>query len=232
MEHNDINEAIINTVIIRYPKQKLATFGVTNIKYFIITEPLINTLLEKTEEDVVVREGKVIAERPQIITPYYLKSLFQGFEHGDEYTDYIREIQGTDISGLLYTYKNDFANMTIVSGTIETVIEKIEYDLDKEGDPLTAIIKGINKYWDISLMKFIFDLTTTSLASNISDLSRRGLLTADKGGLPRDARIKIENLFREVKAGRGSPGELKKELDLWGVFREYENRFLDLFSKK
>ena len=227
-----INYAMANTEVLRFPKQKLATFGITKITYYIITEPIINELLENNEEDLVVREGKVIAERPQIITPYYLKNLFSGFEHGEEYAQYIRENRGSSDPGLLYKYRNEFDKMEVVSGTLEEVAERLEKRLDGKNDNLSTIIRGVNKYWDICLMKFIFELTTSSLVNNVLDLNRRGLLNVDGQGLPRDARIKIENLFRDVKSGKTDPGVLKKELDCWGVFREYENRFLDLFINK
>jgi hypothetical protein len=232
MNNEDIEYAITNSSVLRKPKQKIATFGVTNIKYFIITDPIINNLIESKEEDLVLREGKVIAERPQIITPNYLKSLFHGFDHGEEYTEFVRENYSLNNPGLLYKYKNEFQNMSVVSGPLAILVERLENEIDKIEDSLTTIIKGVNAYWDISLMKFIFDLTTSSLADNIMDLSRRGLLTIDNTGLPKDAKVKIENLFREVKAGRADAKLLKKELDLWGVFKEYENRFLDLFTKR
>ena len=42
---------------------------------------------------------------------------------------------------------------------------------------------------------------------------------------------KIERLFREAKTSREKALELKKELDRWGLFEMYEDRFLDLFKK-
>ena len=230
-KYEHITEALQRTEVLRFPKQKLATFGITNIRYYIITEPLINELIDNRENDLVIREGKVVAEKPQIITPYYLNNMFSGFEHGQEYTEYVRE-QYNNNPGLLYKYKNDFKKMEIISEKLEVVVENLQVSLDNSGDPLTTIIKGVNRYWDISLMKFIFDLTTSSLVNNIADLNSRGLLTVDSTGLPRDARVKIENLFDDVKKGRTDPSVLKKELDCWGVFKEYENRFLDLFSKR
>ena len=49
--------------------------------------------------------------------------------------------------------------------------------------------------------------------------------------LPQSAREKIEKLFGEVKNNVSKAGELKKELDNWSVYKEYEDRFLDLFKK-
>lgn len=50
--------------------------------------------------------------------------------------------------------------------------------------------------------------------------------------LPESARKKIEELFKLAAEDLTKAGELKKELDTWSVFKEYEDRFLDLFRKK
>ncbi|HJX70071.1 MAG TPA: hypothetical protein VJ441_03145, partial [Dehalococcoidia bacterium] len=75
-----IQYAIEHTEVVRPPRQDLATFGITNVYYYLVTEPVYAELLGKAEE-TVVREGRVIAERPKIVTPYYLLNLFDGFEH-------------------------------------------------------------------------------------------------------------------------------------------------------
>ena len=50
--------------------------------------------------------------------------------------------------------------------------------------------------------------------------------------LPSDEdRERIERLFEQAKQDRSSAYELKRELDRLEVYREYEDRFLDLFKK-
>jgi len=56
-----IQYAIEHTEVVRPPEQSLATFGTTNIYYYLVTE-----LMESAN---VVREGRVIAARPKIVTP-------------------------------------------------------------------------------------------------------------------------------------------------------------------
>jgi uncharacterized protein len=51
----------------------------------------------------------------------------------------------------------------------------------------------------------------------------RGLADAD--------RIRVERLFREARQDHARSFELKQELDRLGVFKAYEDRFLDLFRK-
>ncbi len=42
---------------------------------------------------------------------------------------------------------------------------------------------------------------------------------------------RIEGLFDQAEKDRSKAFELKQELDRLGVFKEYEDRFLDLFKK-
>lgn len=44
-------------------------------------------------------------------------------------------------------------------------------------------------------------------------------------------RHRIEKLFEQTEKDRSKVGELKAELDRWGLFKEYEDRFLGLFRK-
>jgi proteasome assembly chaperone (PAC2) family protein len=50
--------------------------------------------------------------------------------------------------------------------------------------------------------------------------------------LPHGIREKIEYMFEAVRKDISKAGELKEELDKWGLFHEYEDRFLDLFGNK
>lgn len=49
--------------------------------------------------------------------------------------------------------------------------------------------------------------------------------------IPAEDRRRIEELFSQVRLDRSKAYELKSELDRLGVFRDYEDRFLDLFRK-
>ena len=42
---------------------------------------------------------------------------------------------------------------------------------------------------------------------------------------------RVEQLFRQAQKDRAKAYELKHELDRLGVYRTYEDRFLDLFKK-
>jgi uncharacterized protein len=47
--------------------------------------------------------------------------------------------------------------------------------------------------------------------------------------VPQNVKRKIEKLFETAKKDKRIAHALKEELDRWGVFKEYEDRFLDLF---
>ena len=49
--------------------------------------------------------------------------------------------------------------------------------------------------------------------------------------LPVSIKDKIDKLFQEAKDNLQKANELKLELDKWSVYKEYEDRFLDLFKK-
>jgi len=49
--------------------------------------------------------------------------------------------------------------------------------------------------------------------------------------LPASMKERIEKLFEQTKTDITKANELKAELDKWNVYKEYEDRFLDLFRK-
>jgi len=228
----DWKKVLENTSIIRFPKQKLATFGNTSIKYYVITEPLYKVIDSKSEE-VVVRTGVVVAEKPAIITPFYAMHL-QGFsEDAYEYFKELSSNPGQNSPGILYQYRNEPSEMEIVSGSPKEIATNIDSDLEKNKNDMSVVMIGIDEYWDVALLKFVYEVTANSITNNINEFSSRGLLDPDAslGGIPRDAVQKIEKLFSEAENG-GSSDILKLELDRWGVFEQYQDRFLDLFKRR
>ncbi len=228
-----IRAAVLNTEILRAPKRNLATFGTTNIYYYLVTEPAYGRLVGKAAtSETVIREGKVIAERPRIVTPYYL-SRVGGFSSGAKrYLEMLVDMYGPSAPGLFYSYRNEPQKLNIVSEKLLAVVDKLNAEIDRRGDPLVSIIKGADELWDVSLLKFIYELTRNSLPDNMGQMGSRGLLDVDNSGVPRDARMRIEELFARVARGEGEPSELKEELDRWDLFQEYEDRFLALFRRR
>jgi hypothetical protein len=146
---------------------------------------------------------------------------------------------------MLYRLKfiKDYDHMDIVSSSISDVIRKIDEDIEKRQDPFCAIIKGVDEFWDVSLTKFIYDLAVNSAyfsqlpelnKNQLISLSTTGLplLSKDSLGVPIAAKIEIENLFMLYEKGEIEANRLKEELDSWGLFEYYQDRFFNLFKKR
>ena len=231
IDEERIREAVKRTEILRLPKRSLATFGTTNIYYYLVTKPAYTELVKKDVIETVVREGRVIAEKPRIVTPYYLSRL-EGFSsEAKRYFEMLHRARGAHSAGLFYSYRNEPKELTIVSDDLRSVVDKLNAEIDKHADPLASIIKGEDELWDVSLLTFIYEMTKSSMRDNLSQMGAKGLLDIDAGGIPSDARVKIEELFRQVSKGELEPRELKDELDRWGLFEEYQDRFFTLFKK-
>jgi len=215
-----IRYAVEHTELIRPPQQHLATFGSTTMNYYVITG--------LAENVSVVRDGKVIAERPRIVTPSYLVKL-EGFSEESRKYLSIMAREHPDEPGVFYRYKNQPKEMNVVSESLRQVISKLNAQLEEEPDPLSAIIKGVEELWDVSLLMFIYHLTSRSIHTNVAEFRRRGFLNIDASGVPKDARNHIEELFAQVRGDVSRAPELVAELNRWGLFPEYQDRFFALF---
>ncbi|MCD6390682.1 MAG: hypothetical protein J7L92_01600 [Dehalococcoidia bacterium] len=224
MEMDDrIKYALEHTELIRAPQQELDTFGNSVIDYYVVTE-LVGNLS-------VVRDGKVIAERPKIVTPTYLINV-EGFS--EQARKYIAMIARENPygSGIFYRYKNEPRGMNVVSEPIEQVINKLSSQIEGQNNALSTIIKGVEELWDVSLLMFIYGLTTRAARTNIAEFNRRGFFNIDASGVPQGARDYIEELFEHVSRNLSRAPELVIELNRWGLFPEYEDRFFALFRRK
>ena len=226
----DLIKAIQKTRVARKPLQHLATFGTSIINYYVITEPIYSDI-DELKKETVVRTGRVNSGKPEIVTPTYALNLKGFSSEAYKYLEFISDKFGVNSPGVLYQYKNEPGKINILNGSVEEVSNNIIKELNKKKDKLTAVIVGVDELWDVSLLKFIHDFTSESLVSNINEFNSRGLLQPQDqfGGVPKAAVQRIEILFNQVEFG-ADPEILKKELDRWGLFDHYEERFLNLFK--
>ena len=224
MEMDDkVRYALQNTELVRAPQQNLATFGSSVVDYYVVTE-LVGNLS-------VVRDGKVIAERPRIVTPAYLVNV-EGFsDQARRYIAMMARARPHD-SGIFYRYKNEPKGMNVVSEPVKQVISKLSSQIEEEHRPLSTIIRGVEELWDVSLLMFIYELTTRSVRTNMAEFDRRGFLDIDAGGVPQGARDYIEDLFERASRNLSRAPALATELNRWGLFPEYQDRFFALFRRK
>ena len=223
-------KSVEQTYVIKFPTQHLATFGITSVDYFVVTEPIYTAMdASKRELESVVRKGKVISEQPSLITPTYALNLDGFSESAYEYMRSAAQSYGPNSPGILYQYRNESENLEIVGGIPAEVANRISTDLKAKKNDLSVVIVGIDEFWDVALMKFIYEFTASSASFNASEMKSGGLMAppAAPAG-PKAAVNQIEEMFKSVQMG-GSPDMLKTELDKWGVYRYYEDRFLSLF---
>ncbi len=216
------------TRVVRPPRQSLDTWGVTTVRYHLVTEPAFRDVNPAQTVETVVRGGVVKAERPQVVTPYYLLKTESFSAGAREFLERLSQSRGPDSPGLLYSYKNEPGGMDIVSGSVDEVAGRISRDLDARESGLEAVIIGIDELWDVSLIKFIYELTHDSARKNVAQMRSAGMMDM-AGGVPTDARRRVERMIEGARQGRIEPAEALRELKRWDLFDEYQDRFLSLF---
>lgn len=239
-----IKQALEETEILKAPDSLISSSESTTLNYYVLAEPAYLEVFENEGPETKIRKGKITWDKPKLLTPDYILKM-EGFS--DEARKALQMIarRNPDLAGLLYKmkYKKEFENTSTVGAGIEKTFDRLKKEIDEEEDTLNVIIKGTDELWDVSLMKFVQELILKSAYfSQLPDYTNKGLIRRDESGtpvvtrnlegLPIAAREEIEEMFDEVERGDLKPVKLKKELDKWGVYKAYEDRFLDLFRKE
>ena len=239
-----IRQAIEGTEVIKPPKKLLASFDSTTIHYYMLTVPMyLDFEGRSSESETVIREGRITWQRPKVITPSYMLRV-EGFSGEARKAFEMLSEEDSDLAMILYGLRlsKDFEKMDIVSNSLASVAKNISGDIEKKKDPYSAIIKGIDQFWDVSLSKFIQEIVNESAYhSQLPDLMRNStvrvgsggfpVITRDRMGVPVIARNEIEILFKLFEKGEIDPFDLKQELDRWGMFEQYQDRFFKYFKK-
>ena len=173
MTRDDFDYAIQNTHVIVAPEQQIATFGSTSFDFYLISE-----LMDRVNQ-VRVRNWKIHAERPQILTPeHYCRLLLEGFgEKAEQYVDRLRE-RARNIAVLRYGFqfrKTDLSEETL-RDSIDAVINRTKRKVEDTNAPLSAIIHGVDEAWEVCLLKFTIDMVERSSGGNLGDFRKRGLI--------------------------------------------------------
>ncbi|MCL2474898.1 MAG: hypothetical protein FWF37_02015 [Chloroflexi bacterium] len=229
MNDEPLKMAIAATKVVLPPILPLETFGHSTIKYHIVSKPAYSELIDLAQgEDVVMREGIVYAERPRVVTPYYMKRLDGFSDAAKRYFDEVIKRDGGNAPGIYYAYKNELKKTNIISGSFDAVLHNITEHVKASGEQRSTVIVGIDEYWDASLLKFIYELTMNSLGPNVMQMGQHGLLDVDRRGVPADAKMRIEKLFAGLATDESDLNEIRDELERWGLFSEYQDRFFAL----
>ena len=165
--------ALENTKVVLAPDRRIETFGSTNFRFHLITE-----LMDRVGV-VRVRDGRIEAERPQIIAPgQYSRLMLEGF--GEQARNFAQWLEKRPEKLTFLKYGFQFRKMDVVENMVhagvEEVIDRVKAGIGKSDEPLSAIILGVDDAWEVCLLKFTIDLIQQSAGGNMNDFRQRGLL--------------------------------------------------------
>jgi len=216
--------AVNNTEIVLLPSHHLETFGTTVLNYHMISELMDSTTQTR------IRQGRLQAHRPQIITPSaYSQTILEGF--GDEarnYADWLKEHEReVHILQYGYTLKKELFSENVLSENVKTVVERVEKEVKSQDDPFSAVLVGVDAPWDVCLVKLFWEIIQFSAGTNVREMKRQRMFE-DQDGIPRGVRQEIEKAFLETSRNPSLIKHLGKTLNSYGVFEQYQDRFFAL----
>lgn len=174
---DDIQYALETTRVLREPDRRIDTFGDTRFEFQLISE-----LMDQVGQ-VRIRTGEVEAMRPRILRPEpYREIELEGFdENARSRLDALIErfkADGRNLAFLQYgfQFRRGKVHEEIVHESIDAVRGRLLEDIRRTGNPSLAVIEGVDDTWEVSILKFSFDMILRSHEINTFDFKRRGLL--------------------------------------------------------
>jgi hypothetical protein len=209
--------------VVRSPKHRLATFGSSRIEYKLVTD--VAGLSDRCR----LRTGVVTAEKPALITPQALRERFSGFgKESEELTELMTKQYGQAFMGLEYQFRNEPQSTRVELSAPDAFMAHLTSDFDHATANFnSAIIRGTDKLWELSVMKFIVEETLASFSANVQELKERGFFEGDTR-VEKRRRREIEHLLSLAQNDRGIIPTLGKKLKEYGLFDEYQDAFFRL----
>jgi hypothetical protein len=172
IKEDDFHYALENTRILVAPNQAIETYGQTSFHFRLVTEPMDETGC------VRLRQGIIHAERPRIIAPHYIsRLLLEGFgNRARDFAGWMEEQKDIHILRYGFTLKKTDLSDEIIREPKEKILERLEGEIRRAGDPMEVLIDGIDDAWEVCLMKFTMDLIQRSAGENMAEWKRRGLI--------------------------------------------------------
>jgi len=216
--------AVNNTEIVLMPSRHLETFGTTVLHYHLVSE------LMDTVGQIRIREGRMRASQPRIITPEaYAKTFLEGFgEEAQRYIEWLKEHE-KDVRILQYGYKlsQEAFSEHVVTDDAKAVVERVEKEVKEKADPLSAVVLGVDDPWDVCLIKLFWEIIQNSATTNIRQLTQQHMFD-EEGGIPRAVRQEVETAFLSASKNPAQIADLGRKLQNYGLFEEYQDRFFAL----
>ncbi len=142
-----------------------------------------------------------------------------------------KSIKGVCLLGEIPFYTVQIENPKATRSILEVMSKYLGIDLN------LSSIASRSKFIEEEIEKLITYLKGEVPAQGHSPLSEEDIDKIKKDlaaytKLPQSARKEIEKLFKGAEKDMTLANKLKSELDRWNVYKEYEDKFLDLFKKK
>lgn len=219
-----VAKLLARTQILRAPRSSLSTFGATHLEYHLVSP--VEDMPDKTR----VRKGEIVSERPQILTAEAFLERFKGFgPDAKEYAQWLTSAYKDLLRSLEYNFRNKRVSTRVINESPAVVADRIAGELDGRDLRNQALIVAPDAAWSLALMKFTLDEAARSFPTHVRDLERRGLFDPARASSDRK-RAEIETLFAAARAGdAGVRDALGRKLRDYGLFAEYEDRFLALY---
>lgn len=170
---HDVAYALEMTRVLHVPDRRIDTFGTTEFQFVLVSE-----LMDQVGQ-VRVRSGRIEAGRPVILRLDPEPGMsFEGFgDQAEAFREWIKE-HHSSLAFLRYgfTFSKSSVTETLLHEPIETVQGRLVEEAVRSGNPLSAVIAGVDDTWEISLLRFTVEMIQKSSGINIFDFKRRGLL--------------------------------------------------------
>jgi len=159
------NECWRSTEVIREYERMLFTFGAMELPYVLVAEH------GQFKDRAVVMKGLVALQRPQIVLPphYGGPEFKEGFEHANAlppeamYLLRAMQVPYSQISN------KPVAEEQIEYGSVQSVLDKLDKQMENQEDTETGLIKGVLDGADISLMRYSLGLAIKSAPGNVNE---------------------------------------------------------------
>ena len=183
---------------------------------------------------VRVREGRMQALRPQIVTPSaYSSMILDGFgEQAERYLEWLREHEDqVRILRYGYTLKQESFSEHVVTDSLAAVIERVKKDVSERNDPFSSVIKGVDTPWDVCLVRLFWQVIQNSAQANFREMAAKRMFEI-QDGLPQGLRDEIEVAFQAAGRDGSLIKPLGRLLQQHNVFDQYQDRFFALVKGK
>ena len=152
-------------------------------------------------------------------------------EQARRYLEFLKENQDS-VRILQYGYRlsQEAFSEQIVTDSLDSVSARVEADVKSAGDPFSAVIRGVDDPWDVSLVHFFWLHVNASAPVNVRDFEKaRREEMADS--TPRAVRDEVERAFAQAQENPALVKELGALLQRRGVFDRYQDRFFQLVRR-